>query len=46
MDFWIDWGILSHPEEVASYLRELEHLPEFITTTVTVGKGLHIAYRH
>jgi predicted O-methyltransferase YrrM len=38
-------NILSHPEEVAGYLKEFEQLPEFITTTVTVGKGLHIAYR-
>jgi predicted O-methyltransferase YrrM len=38
-------NILSHPEEVAGYLREFEHLPEFVTSTVTVGKGLHIAYR-
>jgi predicted O-methyltransferase YrrM len=38
-------NILSHPEEVAGYLKEFEHLPEFVTTTVTVGKGLHIAYR-
>ena len=38
-------NILSHPEEVAGYLQEFEHLPEFVTTTVTVGKGLHIAYR-
>jgi predicted O-methyltransferase YrrM len=38
-------NILSHPEEVADYLKEFKHLPEFVTTTVTVGKGLHIAYR-
>jgi predicted O-methyltransferase YrrM len=38
-------NILSHPEEVARYLKEFEHLPEFVTTTVTVGKGLHIAWR-
>ena len=38
-------NILSHPEEVAGYLKELDHLSEFITTTATVGKGLHIAYR-
>jgi predicted O-methyltransferase YrrM len=38
-------NILSHPDEVAGYLAEFEHLPEFVTTTVTVGKGLHIAYR-
>jgi predicted O-methyltransferase YrrM len=38
-------NIFSHPEEVAGYLKEFDHLPEFATTTVTVGKGLHIAYR-
>lgn len=38
-------NVLSHPEEVAGYLKEFEHLPEFVTTTATVGKGLHIAYR-
>jgi predicted O-methyltransferase YrrM len=38
-------NILSHPGEVAGYLQEFEHLPEFVTTTVTVGKGLHIACR-
>ena len=38
-------NILSHPGEVAGYLKEFEHLPEFVTTTVTVGKGLHLAYR-
>ena len=38
-------NILSHPDEVAGYLKEFEGLPEFVTTTVTVGKGLHLAYR-
>jgi len=38
-------NVLSHPDEVAGYLKEFEHLPEFVTSTVTVGKGLHIAYR-
>jgi predicted O-methyltransferase YrrM len=38
-------NVLSHPGEVAGYLKEFEDLPEFLTTTVTVGKGLHIAYR-
>jgi len=38
-------NILSHPEEVAGYLKEFDHLSEFVTTTATVGKGLHIAYR-
>jgi predicted O-methyltransferase YrrM len=38
-------NVLSHPDEVAGYLKEFEQLPEFVTSTVTVGKGLHIAYR-
>jgi len=38
-------NVLSHPEEVAGYHKEFERLPEFVTSTVTVGKGLHIAYR-
>ena len=38
-------NILSHPEEVAGYLKEFDHRSEFVTTTATVGKGLHIAYR-
>ena len=38
-------NILSHPEEVAGYLKEFDHLSEFVTTTATIGKGLHIAYR-
>jgi predicted O-methyltransferase YrrM len=38
-------NVLSHPEEVAGYLKEFADLPEFVTSTVTVGKGLHIAYR-
>ena len=38
-------NILSHPQEVASYLNEFERLPEFLTTAVKVGKGLHVAYR-
>jgi predicted O-methyltransferase YrrM len=38
-------NIISHPDEVAGYLAEFKHLPEFVTTTATVGKGLHIAYR-
>lgn len=38
-------NIISHPDEVAAYLAEFNHLPDFVTTTATVGKGLHIAYR-
>ena len=36
---------LSHPAEIAGYLAAVEKLPEFTATTVSVGKGLHIAYR-
>jgi predicted O-methyltransferase YrrM len=38
-------NIISHSDEVAGYLAEFELLPEFVTTTATVGKGLHIAHR-
>jgi predicted O-methyltransferase YrrM len=38
-------NVISHPDEVAGYLAEFKHLPEFVTATVTVGKGLHIAHR-
>ena len=36
---------LSHPEEIAGYLRAVEALPGFTTMTVPVGKGLHVACR-
>ncbi|HEY0792987.1 MAG TPA: class I SAM-dependent methyltransferase [Chthoniobacterales bacterium] len=36
---------LSHPAELAGYLLAVEALPDFITTTVPVGKGLHVAVR-
>lgn len=38
-------NVLSHPEEIAGYLKEFDRLPEFVTTTVPVGKGLHVAVR-
>jgi len=36
---------LSHPEEIAGYLRAIAALPEFEHTVVPVGKGLSIACR-
>ena len=36
---------LSHPQEIAAYLEALSRLPGFVSTTVPVGKGLHIAHR-
>lgn len=38
-------NVLSHPEEVAAYLAACDSLPEFVSTTVPVGKGLHVAHR-
>jgi predicted O-methyltransferase YrrM len=38
-------NVLSHPEEIAGYLKFISSLPDFQHTTVPVGKGLSIAYR-
>lgn len=38
-------NVLSHPEEIAEYLKLVSGLAEFQHTTVPVGKGLSIAYR-
>ncbi len=38
-------NILSHPAELADYLSALERLRDFISVTVPIGKGLHIAFR-
>ena len=38
-------NVLSHPEEIAEYLKFIGSLPDFQHTTVPVGKGLSIAYR-
>ena len=38
-------NVLSHPEEIAEYLKFISSLPDFQHTTVPVGKGLSIAYR-
>jgi predicted O-methyltransferase YrrM len=36
---------LSHPEEIADYVAAVDALPDFATTTLDVGKGLHVAHR-
>lgn len=38
-------NVLSHPEEIAEYLKLMSSLVDFQHTTVPVGKGLSIAYR-
>jgi predicted O-methyltransferase YrrM len=38
-------NVLSHPEEIAGYMKFLSSLSEFQHATVPVGKGLSIAYR-
>jgi predicted O-methyltransferase YrrM len=38
-------NVLSHPEEIADYLKLISSLQDFQHTTVPVGKGLSIAYR-
>jgi predicted O-methyltransferase YrrM len=38
-------NVLSHPEEIAEYLKLISSLTDFQHTTVPVGKGLSIAYR-
>jgi predicted O-methyltransferase YrrM len=38
-------NVLSHPTEVAAYLRALEALPGFDLVILPVGKGLSLAYR-
>lgn len=38
-------NVLSHPQEIAGYLKAVSVLPGFSSVTVPVGKGLHIAYR-
>jgi predicted O-methyltransferase YrrM len=39
-------NVLSHPREVEAFISAVERLPGFVSITVPVGKGLHIAYRH
>jgi predicted O-methyltransferase YrrM len=38
-------NVLSHPEEIATYLHAVEALPDFERLTIPTGKGLHLAYR-
>jgi predicted O-methyltransferase YrrM len=38
-------NVLSHPTEIAGYLREIEALPQFDRLIVPIGKGLSLAYR-
>lgn len=38
-------NVLSHPDEIAGYLKALEALPRFDHVVVPVGKGLSVAYR-
>ena len=38
-------NVLSHPGEIAGYLRSLESLPQFERVILPVGKGLSLAYR-
>jgi predicted O-methyltransferase YrrM len=38
-------NVLSHPEEIAEYLKMISSFADFQHTTVQVGKGLSIAYR-
>jgi predicted O-methyltransferase YrrM len=38
-------NVLSHPQEIADYIAEVGQLPGFVSVTVPIGKGLHVAYR-
>jgi predicted O-methyltransferase YrrM len=38
-------NVLSHPNEVAEYLKALETLPMFDRIIIPIGKGLSLAYR-
>jgi len=38
-------NVLSHPTEIAAYLRALEAMPQFDRVIVPIGKGLSVAYR-
>jgi len=38
-------NVLSHPEEIAEYLKLISSLPDFQHAIVPIGKGLSIAYR-
>ncbi len=36
---------LSHPDEIAGYIAAVNQLPSFVSMTVPIGKGLHVAHR-
>jgi predicted O-methyltransferase YrrM len=38
-------NVLSHPHEIDAYRDAVSRLPGFVTATVQVGKGLHVAHR-
>jgi predicted O-methyltransferase YrrM len=38
-------NVLSHPDEIAGYMKALEDLPLFERVVLPVGKGLSLAYR-
>src|SRR5689334_20792833 len=38
-------NVLSHPDQIADYLKAIETLPNFDHMVVPVGKGLSIAYK-
>ena len=38
-------NVQSHPQEVAEYIRAFDQLPDFSTSVIEIGKGLHIAHR-
>jgi predicted O-methyltransferase YrrM len=38
-------NVLSHPNEIAAYLKALEALPQFDRVIVPIGKGLSVGYR-
>jgi len=38
-------NVLPHPLEIVYYITEVERLPGFVSVTILVGKGLHIALR-
>ncbi|HJT55933.1 MAG TPA: class I SAM-dependent methyltransferase [Ktedonobacteraceae bacterium] len=38
-------NVLSHPDEIAGYLKALEALPQFERVILPIGKGLSVAYR-
>ncbi len=39
-------NVISHPDEIAGYLKALESLPNFERLVLHIGKGLSLAYRY